>query len=617
ADIRDVIKAILGTTLKENYVIDPGVKGAVTIQTSRPMTTASLLPTLEEILRLNGATLLRTADGYLVQPLQSAAARPAFRAGSEDGTQQIGWGIQVLPLHHVSAAEMLKTLKSFLPNDKQVSAVAQRNLLMVTGTRAEIAAIEELVELFDVDWLAGMSFGLFPVESARVEDMTRELDMVFGTGGEGPLAGMVRFVPIPRIKAVLAITARPDHLRKVQSWIADLDQAAEGEEDRVFVYRAQNGEAADLVATLNGLFGTGAAAPAGPSLAPGETPAEIGSGPMVDAGTVPKANGDGTAPAADDGMQPAAYEPSAGPTSAGAGGGRMRIVADKAKNAVVVYSTPREYRLVEETLRQIDTVPMQVLIEATVIEVTLNNELRYGVQWFFKTGASQFILSQAGRGTVSPIFPGFNYLLAPDADVRVVLNALASVTDLDVLSAPQLMVLDNQKARLQVGDQVPIAVQSAVSVINPDAPIVNTVQFRDTGVILEVSPRIGAGGMVLLDVSQEVSDVAPTTSSGIDSPTIQQRRVRSTVGVQTGETVMIGGLIRNSRRKMDSGVPILSALPVLGALFGAKGDNASRTELLVLITPRIVRSPMEARQLTEELRSRFHRIAPPAAAGVR
>jgi general secretion pathway protein D len=283
---------------------------------------------------------------------------------------------------------------------------------------------------------------------------------------------------------------------------------------------------------------------------------------------------------------------------------RARIVADERNNALLIMATPAQYRAVLAAVRQLDVVPLQVLIEATIAEVTLNDQLRYGLQWFFNFGNSTITFSQVASGLVNPVFPAFNYIFQSN-DARVVLSALTSVTDVRIISAPHLLVLDNEQARLQVGDQVPIVTQQATSVIDPDAPLVNTVEYRDTGVILEIIPHVNSSGLVILDIIQEVSDVAETVTSGIDSPTIQQRQVASTVVVQTGETVALGGLIRDRHTEGETGIPVLSEIPVLGNLFKTTTNTDDRTELLILLTPRVVRNANDARALTEELRRRI------------
>jgi general secretion pathway protein D len=284
-------------------------------------------------------------------------------------------------------------------------------------------------------------------------------------------------------------------------------------------------------------------------------------------------------------------------------------VADDKNNALVILTTPSQYRLIESALKQLDNVPLQVLIEATIAEVSLNDELKYGIEWFLRSGQSSFTFSSLATGAASSAFPGFSYLLN-SVNAQVVLNALSNITDVKVISSPQLMVVDNAPARLQVGDQVPIAVQQAVSVISPEAPIVNSIQYRDTGVILEVVPRVNANGLVFLEIIQEVSDVVPTTTSNLDSPTIQQRQIESRVAVQSGETVALGGLIRDSRSNSVVGIPILSEIPVLGSLFRTTDNTIKRTELLVLLTPRVVKNRQDFADVTEELRSRLQSLLP-------
>ena len=250
-----------------------------------------------------------------------------------------------------------------------------------------------------------------------------------------------------------------------------------------------------------------------------------------------------------------------------------------------------------------------MLLEATIVEVTLKDELSYGVQWFFGSGDSGVTLSEFRDGSVGQLFPGFSGLLSR-GDVRVVVNALDSVSDVNVISSPQILVLDNQTAQLEVGDEVPIVTQQAEGVETSDARIVNTVEQRQTGVILNVTPRVNANGHVVLDIRQEVSDVVRTTSSGIDSPTISQRRINTSVAVSSDQTVVLGGLIQDDVEEVNSGVPLLKDIPIIGALFSATTETTSRTELLVLITPKVLINQGEAIAATEELRRRFAVLEP-------
>jgi len=615
AEIREVVDVVLGETLGVSYIIDPKVQGQITARTSRPLSRKAVIPALENILALNGAALTLDDGIYKVITLQQAAnalTRPIVAPTRQDLVR--GYGIHVIPLRFAAAQAVADILKPFIAAGRVLRVDSARNLLIFAGTGTEAADVLDMVTVFDVDWMAGMSFALFPVQVADAKDLVADLETVF-LKGDSPLKGVVRFVPIERLNAVLAISPQPAYLDRAQTWIDRLDRGAEGAGRRIFVYHVQNGRAADLADVLGRIFeaelSERRAAPP-PELAPGLSPVTIAPEPAS-----LRAPAEGDVAATPIGAQPAAAIPvqaasaarrnDLGAVAAIEDSGNIRIIADEKKNALVILATTAEYRMIEATLKRLDITPLQVLIEVTIAEVTLSDDLRYGLQWFFQSGDSTVSFSTLSSGVVAGAFPGFSYLFS-GSDARVVLNALTEITDVRVISSPQLMVLDNQSARLQVGDQVPIATQSSVTVSDPDAPIVNSIQFRDTGVILEVTPRVNASGLVVLDVLQEVSDVIETTTSDIDSPTIQQRSIESTVAVQSGDTVALGGLIRDREEESVSGVPLLSSIPVLGNLFKTTQTLVRRTELLVLITPRVVRDRREALEVTDELRRRLESL---------
>ncbi|MGC1301077.1 MAG: hypothetical protein WA840_01775, partial [Caulobacteraceae bacterium] len=283
---------------------------------------------------------------------------------------------------------------------------------------------------------------------------------------------------------------------------------------------------------------------------------------------------------------------------------------------VVAYATPREYALIEDALRKLDIPPLQVVIEAAISEVTLNDELKYGVQWFFQAHGNQYGLTQSSTSTAAAAnLPGFVYsTISTNGNIAATLNALSTVTHVNTLSAPNLLVLNNQTASLQVGDEVPISTGSAVGTVTANAPVVNSVDYRDTGVILRVTPRVNSSGLVLLDISQEVSEVDNTASTiadnPIDSPVISERKIATSIAVQDGQTIALGGMIQDQITTTRTGVPILSAIPILGALVGSRDNTRARTELLVLLTPRVIRGPDEAQVITEELKQKIKWVEP-------
>ena len=288
----------------------------------------------------------------------------------------------------------------------------------------------------------------------------------------------------------------------------------------------------------------------------------------------------------------------------------LKIVADETKNSLLIMANERDYQRVLRVIQGLDVVASQVLIEAVIAEVALNDKLQYGVQWqLSKNGTPTASFSNALTGGVASVFPGFNYAVNA-ASIASTLSALNAITRVNVISTPSLMVLDNKTARLQIGDQVPITTQTATSTVTAQTAIVNSITMQDTGVILSVTPRINESGRVQLEIEQEVSAVVKTTTSGIDSPTIQQRRVKTTVVVNDGEVLALGGMIQEQASKTSNQIPLLGDIPGLGAAFSNRGDQVQKTELVILITPKVVRDGTESRLVTEEYRRKMHVYMP-------
>ncbi len=622
ADIREVVDVVLGDTLNLNYIIDPQVQGTVVARTSEPLDREDVIPALENILALNGAALRLVEGVYHIMPLQKAGRGPAEpRTVVPARARAQGFTVTVIPLRFAAAAAVHKVTASFVSPERVFVADPTRNLLIFAGTAAEVHNLEGLARLFDVDWMAGMSFALFPVEIADVTNLVSELEQVFGQDGEAALQNIVRFVPITRMNAVLAISPQQTYLDRARLWVERLDRGEGTANRRIYVYYVQNSRAAELAEVLTQIFEFDERVTAEVSrdvLAPGLTPVELtGPAPVVSQ-QLSQAEGEG-------GEVPPQVSPAEVPYVAGGQAsavlesgsvgafisetGDIRVIADEKNNALVILATPAEYRMIEATLKRLDLIPLQVLIEATIAEVTLNDELKYGLEWFFSQGDFDVTFSDSPTGGVGSAFPGFSALFS-QSDASVVLNALTDVTNINVISSPQLMVLDNQSALLNVGDQVPIATQSAVSTVDTLDTVVNSIEYRDTGVVLEITPRVNANGLVVLDIIQEVSDVIETTTSEIESPTIQQRRIETTVAVQSGETAALGGLIRDNRSDSVNGIPVLSDIPIFCNLFNTTSETVLRTELLVLITPRVIHDAREATEAMEELRARMTGLAP-------
>lgn len=626
ADIREVLKATLGGVLGANYVVGPQVQGTITVQSGRPVRREALLPTLETVLRLHGLALIREGATYRVEPLPGAArGNASIRLGMAGASEGDAYGIQVVPLNYVAATQMAETLRPIAREGSVLHIDQTRNLLILGGTRLELGALLEAVEIFDVNWLAGMSFGLFPLEVAQAKTLAGELTEILGDGRE-LLGGMVRVVPVERLNAVLAVSRQPRYLEEIRRWVERLDRVgAGGPERQLHIYFVQNGKASDLATVLSDVFGGGEPRPGAVTpveagaLAPGLEPVEIRTTSTDPAEVIRQLQQQEAARSESASEQAEATgaptpltrpRPEAGARTQGIAlseGAQIRVVADDERNALLIAGTQAEYQSVLRALRQLDRRPLEVLIEATIADVQLSDRLEYGVRWFFQEGNHSVTLTDLASGAVAPGPPGLNYVFDV-TNATAVLDLLATVTDVEVISAPQLLVLNNQEALLQVGDQVPVATQqSSTTPTAPDeTPIVtSSIQLRDTGVILRVTPRVNDGGLVIMEIEQEVSQVNQEADTGTITPTISKRVINTTVAVESGRTVALGGLIRDSKNNTKVGVPVLSAIPFLGALFRYTTDVADRSELLVLVSPRVITNERESLAVTEELRRRM------------
>ncbi len=582
ADVRDVAKAVLGDFLGLSYAVGASVTGTVTIQTSRPVPKADVLPVLEQSLQLNNLALVKRAGIYNIVPLADARRQSGAIATARRATSEPGFGVQIVPLKYVGAAQMQHLLEPLVPSQAIVYADASRNFLIIQGSQEERSAMVDEIGLFDVDWLSNMSFSLLTPKYTDVTALVQEMSQIVG-GQDGALSGAVRLIPIQRLNAILAISSQPRYLAQLQQWMERLDRPGQGSDRRIFFYAVQNGRASDLAEGLNhSLYGENAKT---------SNDQNANHAEMDSMATNMQMGGGSLSAPQPQTQQQASASPSQDSGSPSGAGDRATVTVDKTNNALLIYGTPQQYSVIEDVLHHMDIAPVQIQLEAAIAEVTLNDGLQYGVQYFYQpSNKHTFILSDVATAAITPQLPGFSYLFTQGTNIKVILSALSNVTHVEVVSSPNIMVLNNGTASLTVGDQVPIATSQAVGVETANAPIVNTIEYHATGVILKVTPSVNRSGLVTLDVSQEVSNLAPNSeqSSTLGSPTFEERKVVSTVAIHDTETVALGGLISNSRTRGSDGIPLLSEIPYLGGLFGTKKDNTVRTELMVLITPHVV-----------------------------
>ncbi len=607
--VNEAAKVILGDVLSVPFSVDEAVKGTVTVRTAAPVSADTALEIFQSVLRSKGAAISVENGLYKIVPADRATLTGApIETGPLKERATPGAQVQVVPLRYVAAADVAEVLRPIAAKGAIVKIDSARNLLVLSGTRNELTTLLDAVSVFDVDWMKGMSFGLFPIDSSDPDALVRELDTVFANDRSSPTKGLVRFVANRRLGSILVIAQQSLYLKKAAEWIRRIDVVGQSQDKQLFVYHIQNRPAGELAQLLKGIYrneGKDSLAVAAKvdTVAPGATARATPA--ANDAAASDLANAPVSADTGGDIANAAAVAADAAASVGEGDRAAITVVADEANNSVLIRATRKNYQKILTILQQIDSVPNQVLLEAVIAEVTLNDELRFGLRWFFNKGDSTASFTDAASGAVKSVFPGFSYFL-DSVSVKVALNALAEITDVNVISAPTLMVLDNKKAVLQVGEDVPIATQSATAVTSPGAPVVNSISFRNTGVLLTVTPRVSDSGRVVLEIEQEVSDVIPTTSSKLDSPTIQQRRVKTTVAVNDGDSLALGGLIQQRNTLSRDQIPVLGDVPILGNLFKNKDDTIKRTELMIFIHPTVVRNEAEARSVTEEFRRQLN-----------
>ena len=659
--VQAVVKAILGDLLKQNYTIVPGVEGNISFSTSEPVDQEQALPILETLLGWTHNALVKRAGGYVVLPEKDAVSGnlvPSLGAAAPGG----GLQARLFPLRYISATEMQKLIKPFVRKDGVLLVDRSRNLLVLAGTPQELADDERMIRTFDVDWLRGTSVGVFNLQYARVAELMPKLDSLFGEHGSTPLAGMLRFIPIERTNALVVISTQADYLREVGEWISKID-AGGGNQPQLFVYDVRNLKASDLAKYLAQIYtnGAGSGGDNGGQVGPGLGSATLGSADNVNAnplgstagsfgntgtgtigGGLNSATGsgfnnggesrDGSGGSGQPGTMSGGMAAGFGSDQGGAAGssqqyassdGSVRISSVDSNNQLLIRARPSQWEEIKHAIDKLDSVPLQVQIETRILEVKLTGASQFGVQWYLKglvgstidnnnnfipgsTTADQY--GALGKG--GPAFGGEPFFYSfLNHNMQVAIRAMETSGNTKTLSAPSMVVMNNQVGSIQVGDSIPIN-QTTVNTGIGTGTSFNSVDYLNTGVILKVRPRINPGGLVYMDVSQQVSQRDSSQQLVNGNPSISQRALSTQVAVQSGQTVLLGGLIQQDEGVTNTGVPGLNRIPIIGRLFGSTDRNRDRTELIVLITPRIIRNSEEAKQVTDEYQEKFESLAP-------
>lgn len=663
--VSNLAVALLGDLLKLNYTIDAGGDTVVSLNTRQPLMRNQVLDVLDAVLLPHDLAIVRDNAGvyHVTKRTVTLGARPVV--GSSKFKDLSGAGTVIVPLNHIAAAEMAKILAPLAPREAIVYVDSMRNLLVLQGSKAQLGGWLEMVEAFDVDFLSGMSLGVFVLENANVNVVRDALQAMLGnekssdpyggtgavaspggapsatagssaagstSGGAGasgagaqmatPLGGLIRVFPVERLNALVVVTPRSHLLAQVETWIRRLDRPTDTLEASLFVYPVQNGSALQLAEMLNGLFGGQAGQGKTAGVAAGSAPTQFSQGTGLGASASTGSSGAYGSSAGTLGLSGGAMGSAlggAGKTSANNTSltstsqldGNVRVVADEKRNALLIRAPRTEYRRIEQALRELDKAPSQVLIEASIVEVTLTGNLEYGVEWYLQNGLSngregQASLNMNTSGGISARQPGFSYTIVNKANVvRATLNALAEKSQVRLLSSPSVLVLNNHNATIQVGQQQPIKSSTAVTTGNL---VTESITYKDTGVMLSVTPSVNAGGLITMDISQQVTDVGERdTATG--QRAFQTRQIQTRVAVRSGEPIVLGGLIRENDTNTRSGVPGFADIPLLGALFSTTSNLRNRTELLVLMTPRALEDDDQLRSASAEMRQRMRSMS--------
>lgn len=669
--VQAVVKAVLGDFLGRNYAIDPNVNGAITFSTSEPVSRDEALPILETLLAWTDNALIKKNGHYAVLPADVA---PAGNLTPQLGAPAPGNGMQarLYPLRYISAKEMKKLLKPFAPDEAFLLVDPMRNFVVMAGTPEQLDDYQQTVSTFDVDWLKGMSVGVFTLQHASVKQLMPQLKNLFGQDGSTPLAGMMRFIPIQRTNAIVVITSQSEYLHEVHDWINRID-AGGGNRPQLYVYDVENMRARALANYLSQIYGNGGGGGTGTSVAGGVAPGlsastlasggsgfgnsgrgnnrgnglinGSGSGDMgggiggdsLGGGNRRSGGANGDMSGGDSSLATGSSRASTGSLSGPStepatvtGPHGIRITAVNSNNQLLVRCRPSQWAEIESAIKRLDQVPLQVQIETRILEVKLQGKFSFGVQWYLQGLAGGEVNDNGGFDPGNPSDShqvalgagGNKYNPAQDSlfysflnsDMQAAIHAVETNSNTKILSEPSLVVTNNHKAHIQVGQQVPVnqsyiapGLGSGISGKN-GINTVGQVEYKDTGVILNVRPRVNPGGLVYMTVGQEVSK--PGTKDQFGNFPIDKRALQTQVAVQSGQTVLLGGLIQQNKGQSERGVPWLSRIPLLGRLFGSTEHHNNRTELLVLITPRVITSSADAHDITQEYQSKFDSLKP-------
>ncbi|RPH52032.1 MAG: hypothetical protein EHM85_04315 [Desulfobacteraceae bacterium] len=590
ADLYSVIRT-MADLLKINYIIDQTVSGKVTIHTAGLLRTEDIFPIFYQTLEVNGLAAVKEGNLYRISKLKDASRMPiSFRIGREvkDIPPEERIVVQIIPLKFISAQEVTKVITPFVSADGTIISEGGSNTLMVVDKGINIFKVLKLLEVFDVSVFEKINYRFYTLVNISAEDAVKLLREVLSLSAGSK--DDVKFIPINRMNSLLIVSSGPDIFGRVDEFIRKLDVPSEGAQPQIHIYSVKNGMATELGDILKSIFGKGG------EITKSAGKESVPTNPFAKGGTEKKTPAASASPAASTASSTTETGPSVTLR------GDIRITADPIRNALIIEASAGDYQIVEKILERLDVLPRQVLIEVVIAEISLGKGTELGVEWNFKKENWTDIDSLSATIGAS----GLQYVLGLSEKWQVALHALAQDSKLNILSSPSVLASDNKQAKIDVTTEVPIPSTSYTIQTTGQNVLETKVEYRNTGVILDVTPHISEYGLVTMDITQEVSNVGELLKvADKDYYSFNKRKIATSLTVKHNQSIVIGGLISSKDSDAATGVPLLVQIPFLRWLFGTETKSVSKSELIVMITPRVITSLDDVDAVSEEFRKKI------------
>jgi general secretion pathway protein D len=576
----DFVQYVFGEVLKVSYFIDDQVKNnkkPITLRMADPMEPSKLLSVVVDLLEKNGVEV-QQRESMLYLTVPSPTQKPADIIIGDNIPNSYESIINILPLKYIKPSDVEFFIKTLYPSVNMTS-YTKENAVILRGSGSEIREVVNTIKIFDVPILANKKVFMVKLVYWTPDDFVNQIKSVLESLGITVSRSIkeagVSFIPIKFANSLIVIAPDEESINYVLSWVEKLDNPESvGTEEKSFVYKPKYAKASELVEAVRKLYSITVNRPSTPTTPTTPTP-----------------------------------QTTTTPTPQTLSTPNLRIASDDLSNTILVQAKASEYKNLLVFLENLDLPPKQVLLETTIAEITLKDDLQYGLEWFIKNrmNSGDYTLSTLGQLGL-PTGVGLTYRFITDTGkFQSVINMLAKDNKINIVSTPRILVLNNREATIQIGTEVPIVTgEIATPSANTQTPNVSrSIQYRTTGTILKVKPTINTEGLLTLDISQEVSDAQQNTTSGIDSPLILTRRINTSVSVQTGQTIVLGGIISENKSRSETKVPVLGDIPLFGNLFKSTSIGKTKTELVVMITPVILNQPETVEKLSKEIINQF------------